>query len=222
MQPELITFRRFNDLALAYQLVELLKANDVNYVLEEMPDTFDPAFRLKDEASKQYAVLLRGEDFEQVEQLLANDIAKTLDDIEKDYYLFEFTDAELIDVVKKADEWNEFDVQLAKKILAEKGTRISEMDLDNMNQQRLTELKQPEPPQSLWIMLGYFFAFGGGILGVFIGWHIFTSKKTLPNGERVHEYNERDRRDGKIIFYISIIVLPIVLAWKLGRHIPGL
>jgi hypothetical protein len=218
---ELITFRRFNDIALAYQLAEFLKSNNVTYYLEELPATFDPAFRLKDPDSKEYVIKIKGDDFQLAEQLLTSEALKGINDVEADYYLLDFTDEELKDVLAKADEWNEFDVQLAKKLLKDRGN-INDQEVGRLNEQRLLDLKQPEKSQNLWLIIGYICAFGGGILGFFIGWHISTSKKTLPNGERVFEYSDRDRKNGRIIFIISLIVFPVLFGLKLIKNIPGL
>jgi hypothetical protein len=40
---------------------------------------------------------------------------------EDDYYLFEFSDAELNEILSKPDEWGDFDYQLAQQLLRERG-----------------------------------------------------------------------------------------------------
>ena len=103
---------------------------------------------------------------------------------------------------------------MPKKILAERGKNISDKTIANLNKKRIEELKVVEPPQTSWIMVGYIFAFLGGILGVFIGWHLSSFKKTLPNGERVYDYSENDRRHGRRILCISIVVFVIAFVYK--------
>ena len=44
--------------------------------------------------------------------------------------------------------------------------------------------------------MGYFFTIIGGLLGIFIGYSLFTVKKTLPNGKKVYSYSENDRKHG--------------------------
>ncbi len=53
------------------------------------------------------------------------------------------------------------------------------------------------------------------IIGLFIGWHLMSYKKTLPDGERVYGYNETDRKHAKRIFYIGIVVLVICIIYKI-------
>jgi hypothetical protein len=118
-------------------------------------------------------------------------------------------------VLEKADEWSPFDVSLAQKILTDRGKPVSDAELKSIHNQRIEELKAPEPSQKTWIIIGYVAAFLGGVLGLFIGWHLFNHKKTLPNGEKVYGHTESDRKQGKIIFYISLVSTAIGVALKL-------
>jgi len=222
MEPKLITFRKFDDIALAYTLVELLKEHNIPYLLEEVPTTFDLGFRTIDPALKENLLKIRSSDFDRVNQLLKEQAAIEINNVEADYYLFGFSDDELIEVLSKADEWGAFDILLAEKILTDRGKNFSNETIITLNKQRLEELRKPEISQILWVMIGYICAIGGGILGIFIGWHLFSQKKTLPNGEKVFEYNEDDRKHGKRIFYISVTVFALLFIAKMVGIFLGL
>ncbi len=213
MEPEFITYQKFNDVALANALAELLEANNVKYFLEEEAPTFNPAFSYAD--TKEYILKVQPDDFEQVNNLLKKNANENIGEVESDYYLLSFTNQELLDVISKADEWNAFDVQLARRLLAERGDVISDEQLADIEKRRIEELKVAEPSQSSWLIVGYIFALAGGVLGFFIGWHIWTYQKTLPNGEMVYIYSENDRKQGKIIFYLSFVGLAIAFFYKL-------
>jgi hypothetical protein len=47
----------------------------------------------------------------------------------------------------------------------------------------------------------------GGAIGIAVGLNLWTMKKTLPNGERVYVYAEKDRIQGQIITVVGIVVL---------------
>ena len=215
MEPEFITYQKFDDVALANELIEVLKKHHIKYLMEEESLTFDPSYAFNP-LSKDFAVKIQGKDFEQVTQLLQHDESEDINKIGKDYYLFSFIEEELMEVVTKADEWSAFDVVLARKILAEKGKNLTDEAIAAINEKRIEELKVPDPPQTLWIIIGYIFAFTGGLLGLFIGWYLLSFKKTLPDGERVYEYSERDRKHGRMIFYISIAAFALALLYKFG------
>jgi hypothetical protein len=216
MEPEFLTYQRFNDIALANELAGQLDEHGIKYYLEEGPQVFNPSFALNN-ALKEYEVKIKAADFEKVNQLLRDDESKNTNNVDKDYYLFAFSNEELIDVITKADEWNAFDVVLARKILAERGKPFDDKAITAIKEKRIEDLKKPEPSQSGWIVVGYVFAVLGGFLGFFIGWYLFTYKKTLPDGERVYGYIESDRRQGKIIFYLSFIGLIVAIILKINK-----
>jgi len=214
MEPDFITYQRFNDIALANNLADILQRHNIIYTIEEESLTFNPTFVLNNELSNEYAVKIKSDDFEQVNQLLVEEETTNIDEVEADYYLFKFTNDELIDLLTKADEWSAFDYLLAQKILAERGITVDDNYLAELKEKRIEELKKPEPPQTIWVIIGYMTACLGGILGIFIGWYLLSSKKTLPNGEKVYNYNERDRKNGRNIFYLSIIIFAIATIAK--------
>lgn len=204
---ELLVYRRFNDPALAQNLADILNEQGIRYVLEENASIFNPTFATQTEASREYSLKIYGEDFTKANKIIADYESKFTDNVESDYYLFDFTDDELMEIVAKPDEWSPFDLALAKKLLNERGITIDRAAEEKFAQVRLNELKTPEKSETLWIVIGYFFALGGGVLGFFIGWQLWTGKKILPNGEQVYTHSYSDRKNGKQIFYLSILGL---------------
>ena len=166
---------------------------------------------------QQFYVKLKKDDFKKADSLLLDESAKELENVDKDHYLYAFTDEELFDILSKPDEWNEFDYQLSQQILKERGKVINADTIDLLRKQRINELAKPEEGQRNWIYAGYLFAMLGGLLGIFIGWHLSTFKKTLPNGERVYGHTQDDRRHGKRIFIIGLIMFIVWVAVKISR-----
>jgi hypothetical protein len=126
-----------------------------------------------------------------------------------------FTNEELYEVILNSDEWNIFDYKLAQKLLADRGKTIDPEMLASLKKERLKILSKPEENQKPWIIAGYLFAFLGGGIGIVIGYSLWRSKKTLPNGERIFSYSIEDRNSGRTIFLISIIVFPFALILKI-------
>jgi len=215
MEPEFITFQKFTDAALADELIELLDRNTIPYRMEEESSGFDPSLVMSN-AAVDYAVKIKSEDFEKLNQLLVQNEEQHIDEVDKDYYLFTFTDDELTEVITKADEWSVFDVVLARKILSERGVQINEKQLEQKKEQRISELKVVKGLSTSQLVICYLFAIGGGLIGIPIGWLLMTAKKTLPDGEQVYAYSENDRSHGKMIFYISIADFILALLYKFG------
>lgn len=218
MENDYAIFRKFPSIAEAQELEVFLNNHNIETVLADNLPPVDVTFS-GSTLLHEYEVGLKLEDFEKAEALLQENAENILDQVDKDYYLFDFTDEELYDILLKSDEWSSLDYTLAVKILEDRGNKIDTTVLKNLKTQRLTDLAKPEGNQKSWIIGGYIFAFLGGLIGLIIGYSIWTSKKVLPNGEKVYSYSENDRNQGKTIFYIGIIVLPITIIIKLLGYI---
>lgn len=214
MESELLTFKQFNDPALAEELIGLLAENNIKYLVEEQQADFNPLTAINNELAKSYSVKIDAGNFTKVTLLLKEREDQYINNVEADHYLFDFTDEELTEILEKEDEWSSFDYELAKKILNQRGIIVDTPKLATLNQKRIEELRAPEPSQLTWIIIGYICALLGGVLGFFIGWHLSSHKKTLPNGESVYAHNPDDRKHGKIIFYLSFIGLAIGIIFK--------
>ncbi len=205
---QFIIFRKFNDKALALELAGILEENSIAFEMDDSSG-YDPAFS-NNEIAKEYSIKLQKADFPRAEKLLQRISEKNILGIKNDHYLYGFTDDELIDIVYKEDEWSKEDFLLAKKILKQRGREINEADMKETKRQRIMELEKPEKSSKSWIFISYVLALMGGLLGIWIGWHLNTHKKTLPDGRQVFSYTESDREHGKRIFFLGIFSF---IAW---------
>lgn len=219
-EPQLITYRKFNDLALTEPLIDILQKHDIEYELIDSPILYSASLAFNEELSKEYDVKIKPKDFVRVNELILEDEVQHVDDVDSDYYLFAFSDNELMDVLKNYDEWSAFDCVLARKLLGERGVTIDDTELKKIEEQRFDALKQPETSQRLWVVIGYMAAFLGGVLGIFIGWYLSTGKKTLSNGERVYVYIDTDRKHGNRIFFLSVVIFVIALGFRFYQAVP--
>jgi hypothetical protein len=211
---QFITFQKFNDEGPALELCALLKEHQIDHQFENSSASFDPAFA-NSEIDREYRIKLRKDDFAKADNLLLAISSKQLDEVGKDYFLFDFSDKELLEVVAKKDEWSSLDFLLAQKILKERGKEIQPEDFEALKKQRLNELSKPEESQKVLVFAGYIMALLGGLLGVLIGWQLMTHTKTLPNGERVYGYSRDDRMHGKRIVIIGIVFFLLWISFKI-------
>jgi hypothetical protein len=203
INEEYLTFQRYNTIILAQELTDILKKNNIDCLLEDTSLGFDATFA-NNEFTKEYRVKIKKENFEIADQIVLKISQKQLETVQSDYYLFDFSDQELIEIVTKPDEWSSFDYVLAQKLLKDRGKEINPQLADTLKKNRINELGKAEQSQRNWILFGYALAFFGGLLGIFIGWHLRSHKKTLPNGDRVYAYLPEDRKSGSNIFIIGI------------------
>ncbi|CAL2095531.1 hypothetical protein [Tenacibaculum sp. 190524A02b] len=207
-------FKKFPTLSEAKECENILNDNDIKTVLGDNIPPVDITFT-GNNLQNQYEIRIHKNDFEKARKIMEHEAERFFEEINKDYYLFNFSNDELYDVLLKADEWNEFDYKLTQKILKERGKNIDPDLLISLRKERLKELAKPEESQKTWIYAGYLFTFLGGFLGIIIGYFLWTSKKTLPNGEKVFSYSEKDRKNGKYIFYMSCIVFPFLFVLRI-------
>ena len=215
MTASFLTFRKFNDLALAKEIGDRLGQGNIEYLLEDNSRMFDPSFA-NNVLNSEILIKLRPADFVKGNKVLEDFYSSTLDTVESDYYLLSFTDEELMEIVSKPDEWGAFDYQLAQKLLKERGLEIKPEVAHLLKKQRINDLSRPDKPHKYWIYIGYISAILGGLLGIIIGWTLAYFKKTLPDGQRVHAFGEKDQNNGKNILLISAIS---IVFWVIVRLI---
>ena len=213
MTEEYITFQRFNDQNSASELGDFFKEKNLEYLLENNSLSFDPTFA-NNGFGKEFCIKLKKSDFEKGKAFLNEKEEQEIVEIDKDYYLLSFTDKELFELIAASDEWSQFDVSLAKKLLQDRGKEITPDALEKIKKDRISELSKPEEGQTTYIIIGYITAVLGGFLGIFIGWHLLTFKKTLPNGNRVYTYSDNDRKQGNRILILGGIFLVIWLLYR--------
>ena len=214
MSEEFIQFRNFPTLDQAKELENLLNQNNIKTILTDNVAPVDILF-LGSALHNQFEIKISSLDFSKAESLLDETAENILDEIDEDYYLFEFTDEELYEILLKSDEWNALDYKLAQKILTDRGKVIDAEMLSSLKKERLKILAQPEGNQKPWIIAGYLFSFLGGGIGIIIGYSLWTAKKTLPNGQKVYSYNPKDRKNGKNIFIIGLIVFSATILTRI-------
>ncbi len=218
MEEQFSIFKRFSNLEQATEVGSLLNENGVETELGDNVPPVDVTFT-GNTLMNEVEVRIKPSDFERANLILEKNAEKLIEELPEDYYLFEFSDEELYAILLKPDEWNEFDYTLAQKVLTQRGKSIDEDLLTTLRNERLKQLAKPEESQRPWIATGYFFALLGGFIGLIIGYFLWTAKKTLPNGEKVYAYAEKDRKHGKYIFYIGLIIFPSALAIRAFANI---
>lgn len=201
-------FRKFFDFGRAEEFGMVLKDNGIEYQIVDNAPPVDITFT-GNPLEKEILVKIKQSDFEKANKLFEEQSESINDQVVEDHYLYDFSNEELYDVLKKYDEWSEIDFKLAQKILTERGEEINSDLVSKFKKERLDYLEKPEKSHNLWIVAGYVFSILGGVLGIFIGWLLMTNKKILPNGQKVYANSKSDRDHGRNIFITGIIIFPI-------------
>jgi hypothetical protein len=208
----LTTFRQFDTSEESEAvLLPLLRQAGIPFeVAEEFPPVL-AGFREANPAKK-VAVRLDRADFIRAENLLVRKaVLEALTDAEPDHYLFDFTTDELVEIVRKPDEWSAFDVILTRQILHQRGVTVSDEQMQGLVQERFRTLATHEKPSAFWLAVGFVLALLGGLGGVLIGLNYANDKKRLPNGQHVFAYDETTRRKGRLMLRIGGAVFGLLV-----------
>ena len=162
----------------------------------------------EDAMQYKYMLMIAEDDFERSQSELRSHIADYFGNAgsEENTLLNEFSDEELLDVIKKPDEWAVEDIVMAQTLLDKRGKHLSDEVVDAYRQKRLEEVRQPKFGGYGTIIIGYIFAFLGGIIGIFLAASLL-GKKQLFNGEKVVMYDHKTRVNAIIYLIISIVVV---------------
>lgn len=216
MENEFLVFQQFSDAAVADAVASVLKQNGIEFLLSNNHKILDPAYT-NNALTVDMSLQIKKDDFIKARTCLEEFYKTQADNVESDYYLFSFTDEELMDLVASADEWGYLDYQLALKILKDRGKEITPGVIDLLKSRRIKELEKPEHVPVYVLYLGYISAILGGLFGFVIGLAIAYHKKTLPNGQRIYAYRQQDRDHGTrmILLSFSGIFIWALLNWYL-------
>ncbi len=207
MQTEnLVLFRAFNDLDSLNEFSELLEEHQIPFKVDDSKQRFDVTFSNND-TTRFYQIKIRIQDQERVQAIADQLDLELIKSIPPDYYLFEFSEEELKDVIKKSYEWSNFDVKLATKLLADKGIVVSQEEIQLKQQEHIDLLDEPEKENTLVIIFGYIFCFLGGLFGMAIAFALLNAKKTNSAGIRVPTYSAKTRKHAKNMLVIFVFIL---------------
>ena len=210
-----LTFKVFSDSETAQDIADVLKQNDIPYLIEEDALTFDASYA-NNAFNKDYRLKLRQPDFERANKVLDEYYHAQLNKVDTDYYLFDFADEELQAIVAKPDEWGHFDYQLAQKILSDRGKEIKPQETEMLRDKRIKKLSKPDVLKPDSILSVYVLCFCFFPVGLFIGWNWSHSKKTLPDGQRVYIYDDNGRKHGRLILAIGLLLPTLLIVWRVS------
>lgn len=133
-------FRKSINKFVIEEVASVLDSHSIGYEIIDNEKDFDPSF-VTNPGKIEYQLLIDKDDFEAANKAVSEYFAHEVV-IPEDYYLSEYSDEELKEVLFKKDEWNEFDYEAAKKILKSRGENITEQELDSFDKQRLGIFKR--------------------------------------------------------------------------------
>lgn len=223
MADPFLTFHSFPDIDSAGEMAQVLEKNGIESLVEKAPPLLDSQI-IGTASGLDVFIKIRSSDFTKAAACLANYYQEQINNIDKEYYLFSFSNEELLEVLQKPDEWSHLDYQLAQKLLADRGEPVDAVLLDKLKSERNKTLAQPEKASILLYILAwmfiftsmlylasplfdlYQFTFCSSLVSFLIGRHISGNTRVLPDGQIIHSYRDSDRKRGRSVKSLSLAV----------------
>ena len=195
---EFLTYSKFFTKEEAEEFTKLLEQSQIQFKIVHEKGSLDKIF-IGETLDPMIAVKIPGDRFEDANKISLAKAQSDLTGIDPDYYLLNFSNDELIEVLKNKNDWNYFDQALAQKILLDRKVQMPPIE-KVINY----DTYAPSRLENKWIVLEYLFSILFGYVGILIGALTVYSYKTLRSGKKVMLYDESTRYHGKIMLVLGI------------------
>lgn len=199
---EFLTFSKFYTKEEAEAFAALLDSNNILFDAERLTAQLDKIY-LGEDSEPRYLVKVQKEDFAKVESLMKSEMEKQVDHLPDNYYLFQFSNEELTEVIRKPDEWNHLDQLLARKLLMQRKVDVDSITEGTVFSQE--DLYVPARIETGWLVLAYLVAVLIPFAGIPLGLLMFTGKKTLKDGTKVPLFDQWTLNQGWILFTVGLL-----------------
>jgi len=196
-------YRRYLSEEEAKLCAEILNAAHIETILEA-PAQIATEIITGEGFNIEWLLKIKAEDFTAAERLLQKSEEMNPIDLEA-YYLNDFSNDELMDILNHFDEWSSMDYETAVVILESRGKKIPAPELDQLKAGRLEEIRKPKQITKLQIAVAAFFILLGGIVGFAMGYNIMNEKNVDPLGNQYYTYDSDSRKIGKNIFIVGVL-----------------
>ncbi|MFK7771446.1 MAG: hypothetical protein AB8F94_04870 [Saprospiraceae bacterium] len=209
-------YRSFQFQEDAQPFLELLKENEIPYEFDGSETIITEAIVGSSNYPKFVLKILQS-DFPILNSIIEQEVLKNSADFHE-HYLYDFTDHELLAILRKPDQSSIEDITITKELLRRRGIPIDPSALVEMKQERLTVLQKGKAENDGWMLLYFlllvaisiFFNIFFIIGTIGLSWHYWKDKSADIDGNKFYTYNEQTRKNG-ITFGILSIILTISL-----------
>lgn len=218
MNKKLNKYKSFGTLEEAKAYKVWLAENDIPSQIEDNSPQLSPIF-IGDSLQDNFFIKIREIDFERANEIYSEKVSEEVEHLPEDYFLHDFNDKELIEILDQPENWDEFNIHAALKILRDRGVDMDPNVVEDIKIDQLLAQSKVEKISDVYIILFYCLAVVAGFLGMFVGNYLQTSRKTLRDGNVIFRYIEPDRKHGKRIFILGLIQFSIFFCYLIGSRI---
>lgn len=205
MTDSFLTFQKFPTQGDAVWMLEIFKAEGIEYVVENGAPPVDVTF-VGQPLQQEILLKVKQADFSRAHAALEAQAESVVEELDGGYYLFAFETEELEEVLIQVGSWSHLDAVLARKLLHQRGISYTDEELESKRAAYLRNIRATRPVSPLLIVAGYFMAIMGGFGAFFYGYHLKSAKKTDPTGKLFYMFDANTRQHGKRMFWLGAVM----------------
>jgi hypothetical protein len=217
-------YKDFQNLEEAKAFIDLLKANNIDYLASKPEVIIDEAI-VGTRLMPKVVVKIRPYDFLTVNKLIETEIGNLEYTDLQDHYLNQLADAELHEILTRPDEWSVEDVNIAKILLRGRGVDISDEEVQRLREERLQEIRAGKTGNKavmalyfLGIIIGFFTSFIFILAGIGMGYYYAFSKSVDLDGRKHFVFEPTTRKYGQFILFggAAVLVVEVITLFIIG------
>lgn len=206
--PQLVLLREFRDEESLRELISLLQEVGIDTFLHDSSSGFDVTFAYN--KTTQFWQIWVDQSNEEKAKLICKQFDEEIvAQLTDDYYLFSFSNKELLDIINHPEAWSSVDLMLAQKLLDKNGIPVDSEVVEHKIQLSKASLDESDSVPQYVITLGYVLSIIGGAFGLAIAMILIFSKKTTSDGNRIHRFDKASRTSAYIMILVFLIVFVI-------------
>jgi hypothetical protein len=204
MKNNFVIYQKFPDIHSASEFAAELRENDIEYQLEDNNQAYVKVVGYQS-IDLAIGLSIKESDFSRADKILDTYYNKQMDVIDSSYYLFDYSNEELQDILSNPFDWGKLDYQLCKHILKQRGVNINDTDLENIKENKIKAMSQKEKARPMKIIAGYILACSFPVLAIIIAISIKYNRKILPTGATFYINTDGDRKHAQRILLLCIL-----------------
>ena len=200
---EMGMYKSFTSVDIAQLMLELLKDSDTAY---ELTDSNGPIEHI--DPTQRYdkiEVWIAKDQFQAIDLLIEDKANSELDAIDKDYFIFEFSNDELRDVLINASEWSPLDLALANKLLKDRGDPFDKDELEKRREEKIAESASAREITQGRKTLGLIVALLFPLIGIIIALIYLLESKDDLSGKKAPKYGPTTKKHGRIVIIAALV-----------------
>jgi len=217
MENDFVIYHKFTDYETLKEFSDWLTDAGIENVMQDNNQAYLKIVGYN-ELNIPYGINIHQHDFKKADEILENFYENKIPEIDRDYYLFNETDNDLLEIVNHSYDWGKLDFVVAKYILKERGVKIDEKTIEQIKLNQIELEKDLLPVSKVKIICGYILAIIFPLGAILIGLTIYYNRKLLPNGERFYLHSTSYRQHGKNIVVVSLLWFIVFFIYLIFNH----